>query len=82
VVGYVNALLRKATREYHKVRTLRQLIQRKNLKTLIEIDGGVNEKTIADIAATGVDAFVAGSAIFGSRDSQATINTFREKIGA
>jgi ribulose-phosphate 3-epimerase len=65
-----------------KVRTLRQLIQRKNLKTLIEIDGGVNEKTIADIAAAGVDAFVAGSAIFGSRNYQATINTFREKIGA
>jgi ribulose-phosphate 3-epimerase len=65
-----------------KVRTLRQLIQRKNLKTLIEIDGGVNEKTITDIAAAGVDAFVAGSAIFGSRNYQATINTFREKIGA
>jgi ribulose-phosphate 3-epimerase len=65
-----------------KVRTLRQLIQRKNLKTLIEIDGGVKEKTITDIAAAGVDAFVAGSAIFGSRNYQATINTFREKIGA
>jgi len=65
-----------------KVRTLRQLIQRKNLKTLIEIDGGVNEKTITDIADAGVDAFVAGSAIFGSRDYQATINAFREKIGA
>ncbi len=65
-----------------KVRTLRQLIQRKKLKTLIEIDGGVNQKTIADIAAAGVDAFVAGSAIFGSRNYQATINTFREKIGA
>ena len=64
-----------------KVRTLRQLIQRKNLKTLIEIDGGVNEKTIADIAAAGVDAFVAGSAIFGGGDYHATINAFREKIG-
>ena len=65
-----------------KVRTLRQLIQQKNLKTLIEIDGGVNEKTIADIAATGVDVFVAGSAIFGSPDYQATIRDFREKIGS
>ena len=64
-----------------KVKTLRQLIQLKNLKTLIEIDGGVNEKTISDIAAAGVDAFVAGSAIFGSRDYQATINAFRKKIG-
>ena len=64
-----------------KIRALHQLIQQKNLKTLIEIDGGVNEKTIADIAAAGVDVFVAGSAIFGSRDYQATINAFREKIG-
>jgi ribulose-phosphate 3-epimerase len=65
-----------------KVSALRQLIQRKNLKTLIEIDGGVNEKTIAEIAAAGVDVYVAGSAIFGSRDYQATINAFRQKIGA
>ena len=64
-----------------KVRTLRQLIQQKNLKTLIEIDGGVNEETITDIAAAGVDVFVAGSAIFGSRDYQTTINAFRQKIG-
>jgi ribulose-phosphate 3-epimerase len=65
-----------------KVRSLCQLIQQKNLKTLIEIDGGVNEETITDIAAAGVDVFVAGSAIFGSRDYQATINAFRQKIGA
>jgi ribulose-phosphate 3-epimerase len=61
---------------------LRQLIEKKNLKTLIEIDGGVNEETITDIAAAGVDVFVAGSAIFGSRDYQTTINAFRQKIGA
>ncbi len=65
-----------------KVRALRQMIQRKNQKTLIEIDGGVNEDTIAEIAAAGVDVFVAGSAIFGSRDYQATIGAFRQKIRA
>lgn len=64
-----------------KVRKLRELIQQKKLNTLIEIDGGVNEKTIADIAAAGVDAFVAGSAIFGSRNYQATLRAFREIIG-
>jgi ribulose-phosphate 3-epimerase len=64
-----------------KVRKLRKLIQQRKLNTLIEIDGGVNEKTIADIAAAGVDAFVAGSAIFGSRNYQATISAFREIIG-
>lgn len=65
----------------YKVKQLRQLIKNKNLNTLIQIDGGVNENTIADIAAAGVDIFVAGSAIFGSDDYQKTINSFREKIG-
>ena len=64
-----------------KVRELRRTIQNRNLNTLIEIDGGVNENTIADIAAAGVDIFVSGSAIFGSRDYKRTITSFREKIG-
>ena len=55
-------------------------IQSKNLNTLIQVDGGVNEKTITDIAAAGADIFVAGSAIFGSNDYQKTISSFREKI--
>ena len=63
-----------------KVREVRRTIQSRNLNTLIEIDGGVNEDTIADIAAAGVDIFVAGSAIFGSRDYKKTIESFREKI--
>lgn len=63
-----------------KIKALRQMIQSKNLNTPIQVDGGVNEKTIADIAAAGADIFVAGSAIFGSSDYQKTINSFREKI--
>jgi len=63
-----------------KIKSLRQTIQRRNLNTLVQIDGGVNEQTIADIAAAGVDVFVSGSAIFGSRDYKKTINSFREKI--
>jgi ribulose-phosphate 3-epimerase len=64
-----------------RVRDLRQRIQTRNLKTLIEIDGGVNDHTIGEIAAAGADIFVAGSAIFGSRDYKKTINGFRNKIG-
>jgi ribulose-phosphate 3-epimerase len=63
-----------------KIKALRQMIQSKNLKTPIQVDGGVNEKTIADIAAAGADIFVAGSAIFGSNDYQKIINSFRKKI--
>ena len=63
-----------------KVKALRHMIQSKNLNTPIQVDGGVNEKTIAGIAAAGADIFVAGSAIFGSKDYQKTIDGFREKI--
>jgi ribulose-phosphate 3-epimerase len=64
----------------NKIKVLRRLIQDKELNTLIEIDGGVNEETIADVSAAGTDVFVAGSAIFGSRDYQKTIQSFRKKI--
>ena len=64
----------------NKIREVRRAIQSRNLNTLIEVDGGVNEDTIADIAAAGADVFVSGSAIFGSRDYKKTIGSFREKI--
>jgi len=64
-----------------KIKALRLMIQNKKLDTMIEIDGGVNEKTIQPIADAGVDIFVAGSAIFGSPDYEKTINRFRKEIG-
>jgi ribulose-phosphate 3-epimerase len=68
------------TNSLDKIKALRQMIRSKSLNTLIQVDGGVNEKTIADAAAAGVDIFVAGSAIFGSDDYQKAIKSFREKI--
>ena len=68
------------TKSLDKIKALRKWIRSKNLNTLIQVDGGVNEKTITDIAAAGADIFVAGSAIFGSNDYQKTIKSFREKI--
>ena len=62
-----------------KIKELRRMIHNRKLSTLIEIDGGVNEKTISAIADAGVDIFVAGSAIFGSSDYEKTIRSFRKK---
>ncbi len=45
----------------------------------LEIDGGVKTGNAADIARAGADAFVAGSAIFGSPDYAATIRALRER---
>lgn len=63
-----------------KIRRLRSTIDDRGLSTLIQIDGGVNEDTIASISEAGVDAFVAGSAIFGSVNYRKAIQSFRDKI--
>jgi len=49
---------------------------------LLEIDGGVKVDNIGAIAAAGADTFVAGSAIFGSRDYPGTIAAMRREIAA
>jgi ribulose-phosphate 3-epimerase len=38
----------------------------------IELDGGVTEENLDEVAATGVDMIVAGSAVFGSDDVRET----------
>jgi len=63
-----------------KIRALRKMIQDRGTDTLIQIDGGVNEKTIQEISKAGAEIFVAGSAIFGSQNYKATIDSFRNKI--
>jgi ribulose-phosphate 3-epimerase len=56
-----------------KIRRLKALIQQRELKTLIEIDGGVNKHTVTQVTDAGADVLVAGSAIFGSSDYATTI---------
>ena len=51
-----------------KARRLRAWIDREGWGTRIEIDGGVRLDNLEQVAATGVDMIVAGSAIFGSGD--------------
>ena len=49
-----------------KTRALRELIERKNAKCLIEVDGGVNGLNAPDLEEAGADVLVAGSYIFSS----------------
>lgn len=44
----------------------------------IEIDGGINEETIAQAAKAGANVFVAGSSVFGKEDHAGTIKKLRE----
>ena len=46
----------------------------------LEIDGGVKIDNIADIASAGADTFVAGSAIFGTKDYKTTIAAMRAEL--
>ena len=63
-----------------KLREARRIIDESGLPIRLEIDGGVKVDNIGEIAAAGADTFVAGSAIFGAKDYQATIAGMRAEI--
>ncbi|HEX2566470.1 MAG TPA: ribulose-phosphate 3-epimerase, partial [Burkholderiales bacterium] len=46
----------------------------------LEVDGGIKVDNIADVARAGADTFVAGSAIFGSKDYAATVREMRSRL--
>ena len=60
-----------------KVRQLADLRQKQGYSYLIEVDGGVNDKTAADCLAAGADILVAGSYVFGHSDPAQAIQTLK-----
>lgn len=64
----------------NKLKAVRQLIDQSGHDIRLEIDGGVKVDNIAQIAAAGADTFVAGSAIFNSKDYADTIDKMRRQI--
>src|SRR3954463_5814921 len=63
-----------------KLADARKRIDASGREVRLEIDGGVKVDNIAEIARAGADMFVAGSAIFGSKDYAATIKAMRKEI--
>jgi ribulose-phosphate 3-epimerase len=63
-----------------KIEELKSMISARNPNVLIQVDGGINEKTIRSASKAGADVFVAGSAIFGSSDYGETISKFRSLV--
>ncbi len=61
-----------------KVTRLRHMIAASNSKALIEIDGGVNLHTGAQLAEAGADILVAGSYVFNSKTPIQTIQGLKE----
>lgn len=63
--------------------TLPKIIKAKKMlnalsnKPLLEVDGGVNLKNIADIALAGADVLVAGASVFGTNNYSQTIHALK-----
>jgi ribulose-phosphate 3-epimerase len=65
-----------------KIAAARAIIDRSGLPIRLEVDGGIKVDNIGRVAAAGADMFVAGSAIFGSKDYKATIAAMRREIAS
>jgi ribulose-phosphate 3-epimerase len=64
-----------------KLRQVRAMIDDSGREIRLEVDGGVKVDNIGEISAAGADTFVAGSAIFGAADYQATISQMKANAG-
>lgn len=63
-----------------KLAAVRKRIAQSGRDIWLEVDGGVKADNIAEIARAGADTFVAGSAIFGTKDYKATIAAMRAAL--
>src|SRR5882762_8597945 len=63
-----------------KIAETRRRIKATGKDIWLEVDGGIKTENIAEVARAGADTFVAGSAIFGSKDYAATIRDMRERL--
>ena len=65
-----------------KLRALRAEAARLDLQLWLQVDGGINDDTIAIAAEAGADTFVAGSSVFGAEVAAEQIDHLRELAGA
>lgn len=61
----------------NKVKRLRRMIDSAGLKTLIEVDGGVQAETAPRLVEAGVDVLVSGSYIFKADNPEETISSLK-----
>jgi len=63
-----------------KIAEVRRRIDALKKDIWLEVDGGIKTDNIAEVARAGADTFVAGSAIFGSKDYAATLREMRARL--
>ena len=61
-----------------KIREVKKLIEKRNLKTLIEVDGGIKLDNAKDVLDAGADILVSGSGIFDKGRTRENIKAFKE----
>lgn len=61
-----------------KIREVKKLIEKRNLKTLIEVDGGIKLGNAKDVLDAGADILVSGSGIFEKGRTRENIKAFKE----
>jgi ribulose-phosphate 3-epimerase len=63
-----------------KIRRLREMIATRGLPVKIQVDGGLSEATVGEVARAGCDVFVAGTAVFGAPNYKEAIAGLRRRI--
>ena len=61
-----------------KIKELKSIIDSKNLKVDIQVDGGIKPENVDKVVDAGANIIVAGSAIFNSNNIQETVDLFRK----
>ena len=65
-----------------KIRRARLMLDEEGMTgVVLEVDGGINRDTIRAVWESGADTFVAGNAIFASKDPRAEIGALRSQCG-
>lgn len=63
-----------------KIQNLSEIRKREGYNFEIEVDGGINEKTIVECVKAGADVIVAGSYVFESEDIEKAINKLKNSV--
>ena len=64
-------------RQLETISQVREIIEKRNPKCLLEVDGGINPETAKKVVAAGANVLVAGSAVYGAPDVAQAIQTLR-----
>jgi len=67
---------------FDKIKRLKKMIDDRHLSVDIQVDGGVKLSNVEDVLKAGANIIVAGSAVFGADDVDATVASFKEVFKA